>query len=131
MYYLSMENTAVLKKGRDLLLSLHKFLLDFERSAYEQSNGEVTATQFLNLLLEDPEFAWLRKFSTLIVDIDEMFAQKDGFAEEAVDIHLKKMREIIFMDDDDQDFVARYQKGLQQNLEAAAIQGDLRKLLSS
>lgn len=121
----------MLKKGRDLLLSLHKSLLDFERSAYEQSNGEVTATQFLNLLLEDPEFAWLRKFSTLIVDIDEMFAQKDGFAEEAVDIHLKKMREIIFMDDDDQDFVARYQKGLQQNLEAAAIQGDLRKLLSS
>lgn len=112
------------------MLSLHKFLLDRERSVYEGVHGTVTAGQFLNLLIEDPEFAWLRKFSTLIVDIDEMFAQKDGFAEEAVGVHLSKMREIVSMDDDDEAFVAKYRNGLQENLEAASIQAELKSLLA-
>ena len=112
------------------MLGLHKSLLDFERSAYEGMHGNTTPGQFLNLLLEDPEFAWLRKFSTLIVDIDEMFAQKDGFAEEAVDVHLTKLRAIVSMEEDDEEFNARYQSGLQQNLEAAGIQGELRTLLA-
>lgn len=124
-----MTNIELLKKGRNLLLSLHKSLLDFERGGYESVHGQVSAGQFLNVLLEDPEFEWLRKFSTLIVDIDEMFAQKDGFGEEAVSVHLSKMRRIVSMTDDDRNFVNRYQNGLQQNLEAAAIQGELRSLL--
>lgn len=125
-----MTDTEVLKKGRDLLLALHKSLLDRERSLYEGSHGPVTSAQFLNLLLEDSEFAWLRKFSTLIVDIDEMFAQKDGFNEEAVSVHLSKMSEIVSMSDDDEAFIVKYQSGLQDNLEAASIQGELRSLLS-
>ncbi len=125
-----MTNVEMLKNGRNLMLGLHKSLLDFERSAYEGMHGKTTPGQFLNLLLEDPEFAWLRKFSTLIVDIDEMFAQKDGFAEEAVDVHLTKLREIVAMKEPDEEFNAKYQSGLQQNLEAAGIQGELRTLLA-
>lgn len=124
-----MTNTELLKAGRDGLLSLHKSLVDFERAAYEGIRGEVTAGDFLNLLIEDPGFSWLRRFSTLIVDIDEMFAQKDGFAEEAVDTHLSKLRSIVQMNDADEEFVARYQAALQQDLDAAAKQGDLRRLL--
>ena len=92
-------------------------------------HGPVTSGQFLNLLLENNDFAWLRKFSTLIVDIDEMFAQKDGFGAEAVDTHLVKLRELIRMKDNDEDFVARYRGALQQDLDAAAKQGELRNLL--
>ena len=125
-----MTNTELLKSARNLLLSLHKSLVDFERSLYEGMHGPVTSGQFLNLLLEDNDFVWLRKFSTLIVDIDEMFAQKDGFDNEAVDSHLTKLRELISMNVDDEDFVARYRGVLQQDLDAAAKQGDLRSLLA-
>ena len=76
------EQYELLKSSRDLLLSLHKSLVDFERSLYEGMHGPVTSGQFLNLLLENADFAWLRRFSTLIVEIDEMFAQKDGFSTE-------------------------------------------------
>ena len=124
-----MTNTELLKAARNLLLSLHKSLVDFERSLYEGIHGPVTSGQFLNLLLENNNFAWLRKFSTLIVDIDEMFAQKDGFADEAVDTHLAKLRTLIAMNDDDEDFVARFRGALQQDLDAAAKQGELRQLL--
>ncbi len=125
-----MTNTESLKSARNLLLSLHKSLVDFERSIYEGIHGPVTSGQFLNLLLENNDFAWLRRFSTLIVDIDEMFAQKDGFVEDAVDTHLAKMRQLIAMDDNDEDFIARYQGALQQDLDAAAKQGELRNLLA-
>ena len=124
-----MENGQRLREARDLLLKLHKNLVDHERAIWEGIYGPATAGQFLNVLLEDPDFAWLRKFSTLIVDIDEMFAQKDGFTSEAVEVHLLKLRDLIAMKDEDEGFRAKYRAALQQDLDAAARQGDLRLLL--
>jgi hypothetical protein len=54
------------------LLDLHKALLDAERQRYEQTHGKVTAVQMLQLALQDPQFAWLRSMSELIVRIDEL-----------------------------------------------------------
>lgn len=119
----------MLKNARDLLLKLHKTLLDHERALYEGINGPQTPAQFLNILIDDPDFAWLRKFSMLIVEIDEMFAQKDGYSEEIVDLHIAKLRSLIAMEDEDETFRAKYQAGLQQDLDAAAHQGELKELL--
>lgn len=124
-----MSQTVLLKNSRDLLLKLHKSLLDHERRIYESINGPKTPTEFLNLLLEDPDFAWLRKFSTLIVEIDEMFAQKDGYSEEAVETHISALRSLIAMEDENEDFRTKYQSGLQQDLDAAGQHGELRVLL--
>ncbi len=129
-YNLTMEDAVKLKSARGLLLRLHKKLVDHERMLYEGFNGPVTSGQFLGILIEHPDFAWLRKFSTLIVDIDEMFDQKDGFPMEAVDIHLEKLRELVTMKDEDERFRAKYQAALQQDLDAAAHQGELKELLA-
>ena len=67
----------------------------------------------------------------MIVEIDEMFAQKDGYAADAVDLHLAKLRELISMEKEDEEFKAKYQSALQQDLDAAARQGDLRLLLGN
>jgi hypothetical protein len=57
---------------RNGLLKLHKVLLDSERSVYENDIARIpSSSQFLQLLLEDPHFAWLRELSQLIVLIDE------------------------------------------------------------
>ncbi len=127
--YRGMENAERLRSARNSLLKLHKNLVDHERAIWEGINGPSTPGQFLNVLLEDRDFSWLRKFSTLIVDIDEMFAQKDGFAAETVELHLKKLRELVSMQDEDEEFKAKYKAALQQDLDAAARQGDLRSLL--
>ena len=124
-----MNNVELLRTSRNLLLKLHKTLLDHERAIYEGINGPQTPGQFLSILLEDPDFAWLRKFSTLIVEIDEMFAQKDGYNVESVERHLAALRSLISMEGESETFKAKYQAGLQQDLDAAAHQGDLRKLL--
>ena len=125
-----MEKAERLRDARNVLLKLHKNLVDHERAIWEGINGPATPGQFLNVLLEDKDFVWLRKFSTLIVDIDEMFAQKDGYPAEAVDLHLEKLRQLISMNDEDEEFKAKYQAALQQDLDAASRQGDLRSLLS-
>lgn len=125
-----MNKTELLKSGRNRLLDLHKSLVDRERSNYESFNGRVTSGQFLNLLIEDPDFVWLRKFSTLIVDIDEMFAQKDGFDDKAVVVHLSKMREIVMLEGDDEDFIIRYKAAIEEDRAVAVIQSDLNQLLS-
>lgn len=124
-----MKKAELLRNGRDLLLKLHKTLLDHERRIYEGINGATTPAQFLNILLEDPDFAWMRKFSSLIVEIDEMFDQKDGLSDEVIELHIAKLRDLIAMKDEDETFRAKYQAGLQQDLDAAAHQGALKELL--
>src|ERR1043165_2306907 len=99
-----MTKIETLRYARNLLLGLHKSLVDRERAAYEMLHGQQNAGQFLNLLLENPDFAWLRKFSTLIVEIDEMFDLKDGISDEVVQANLQKVRELISMKDRDESF---------------------------
>jgi hypothetical protein len=125
-----METSELLMAARNGLLSLHKILVDRERSVYEGINGPVTSGEFLNLLLEDRDFAWLRKISTLIVEIDEMFAQKDAFDRGQLDTHLAKVKQLISPESVDDDFASRYRASLQQSLDAAAKHGELKKLLS-
>jgi hypothetical protein len=56
---------------RRTLLHLHKTLLDWERTAYERVHGRVSGHELLHAILNDPQFAWLRPVSELIVRIDE------------------------------------------------------------
>lgn len=124
-----MNNAELLKMARNTVLSLHKILVDHERSLYESISGPKSPTEFLGILLNDPNFAWLRKFSTLIVEIDEMFAQKDGFDNLAVEAYLQKLRDLAAVEVEDEQFSARYRLALQRNAEAAAKQGELKKML--
>lgn len=62
---------------RQLLLTLHKALLDSERTAYEIARGKIASPgAFLQLLINDNWFAWLRPVTTLLVQIDEALAAK-------------------------------------------------------
>jgi len=126
-----MNKAESLKKSRDLLLKLHKALVDFERESYVSFNGQVTPGQFLNQLLDNPGLSWLRKFSTLIVDIDEMFAQKDGFTDAAVEAHLSTAKRLVLMDESEGDFKSKYQMALQGDADAASLHAELKRELES
>jgi len=123
------DNTEKLKESRNLLLKLHKALVDHERATYEAFNGPTTSTEFLNLLLNHQDLEWLRRFSTLIVDVDEMFAQKDGFVQEQIDTHLDRMRKMLVIDGEDEYFQAKYQLALQNDVDAANLHAEIKKVL--
>ncbi len=65
------RDRALLTELRRLLLYLHKTLLDWQRTDYERLNGRLQTTQLLQVIINDPAFAWLRTMSGLIVRIDE------------------------------------------------------------
>ncbi len=119
-----------LKKSRDLLLKLHKAMLDIERDMHEGIHGKLASADFLNLLLEDDDFAWLRKFSMLIVEIDEMFDLKENVKDEVIEANLKKVRELVEMEDPDDYFRAKYQFAIQRDPNAAGLHSQLKRLLS-
>jgi hypothetical protein len=125
-----MENAEKLKTARNLLLKLHKTMVDLEREMYEGIHGHLNAGQFLNLLLEDDDFAWLRKFSMLIVEIDEMFDLKEEVLPEMVDANLRKVRELVAMSETDDYFKDKYQFSLQRDPDAAGLHSQLKMLLA-
>ncbi|HVF47600.1 MAG TPA: hypothetical protein VNA17_08555 [Pyrinomonadaceae bacterium] len=125
-----MERAELLRDARNILLKLHKALLDLDREMYEGFHGEVNTGEFLNLLLEDDDFAWLRKFSMLIVEIDETFDRKEKVTTEMVEIHLGKVRELVEMKEPDEYFRAKYEFGIQRDPDAAALHGQLKTLLA-
>ena len=66
------KDEARLRAVRMPLLKLHKALLEAEKIGYEKQMGRIeNPGAFLQLLMNDPWFAWLRPISQLIVLIDE------------------------------------------------------------
>ena len=126
-----MENAEKLKNARNILLKLHKSLLDLEREMYEGIHGELTPVQFVNLLMEDEDFAWLRKFSTLIVEIDEMFASKEGIEAGMIEANLGKVTELVEMREPDEYFRDKYQFSIQRDPDAAGLHSQLRTLMGN
>jgi len=124
------EKIVLLKEARLQLLKLHKLLIDIERKGFEQSNGQITSGQFLNLLVNDQNFSWLRKFSILIVEIDEMLDLDDGFTEAMIEKHLSKMRELMNLKTGDEEFDEKYKNFLQINSEVVVKHSELKKVLS-
>jgi hypothetical protein len=125
-----MNNAEKLKNARNLLLKMHKAMVDLEREMYEGIHGKLNSGQFLNLLLEDDDFGWLRKFSMLIVEIDEMFDLNDGVTDEMIATNLRKVKELVEMAEPDDYFRNKYQFALQRDANAAGLQSELKHLLS-
>ncbi len=112
------------------LLKLHKLLVDCERLAFEQKNGQLTSGQFLNILINDQDFQWLKGFSTLIVEIDEMFDLDDGVSEEMIENQLAQMEKLLSLNDSEKEFKNKYTKVLQSNSEIQDKHEQLKKLLT-
>jgi len=125
-----MEQAEKLKNARNILLKLHKSMLDLEREMYEGIHGPLNATDFLNILLEDEDFAWLRKFSMLIVEIDEMFALKQGIPDGMVDANLVKLQELVEMAEPDDYFRAKYQFAIQRDPDSAGFHSQLKAIFN-
>ncbi len=119
-----------LKESRLKLLRLHKLLVDIERENFENLNGKISSGYYLNLLVNDSNFEWLRKFSTLIAEIDEMFDLDDGYTINRIDKYLSQMRDLLDAETTDKDFNKKFKNILQVNSEVADKRKKIIKLIS-
>ena len=101
---------------RNGLLHLHKCLLDSERAAYERDIARITTTgQYLNLVLSDPWFAWLRDLSQFIVVVDEALADKEPVTPADATRLVARARELVSPDEDGNGFRRRYFEVMQRD----------------
>ncbi|MEZ5346096.1 MAG: hypothetical protein R2681_11140 [Pyrinomonadaceae bacterium] len=125
------EREAKLKKIRDLFLRFHKVLLDDDRAKYEREHGAVTSGRFLEMLLGDPNFAWLRTLSQLIVRIDESFDLDDGLSNEMLDGYFEEIGNLFDDSDEYQDFKEKLKPALEFNPNAQILKDQITEVWGS
>src|SRR3954471_17274946 len=125
------EELKALTSLRNLILGLHKILLETERVRYERVNGRITDMfQLLNLTINDPAFAWLRPLSALIVEIDEKMEDKKVLITSVGVKNLRReVKELLTPNQVGNDFQRNYHWALQESPEAVIAHSGAVKLL--
>lgn len=102
---------------RDALLHLHKTLVDSERISYEQTMGRIPSpNHFLQLLTNDPWFAWLQPLAQLIVAMDQAIDSKtDPLSPATAEALVTQARELLVASDAGEGFPKHYFDALQRD----------------
>lgn len=107
-----MQPTDALRKAdeiRHALLDLHKSMIDAQRIIYERDHGRVeTPAQFLGLVLEHPEFEWIRELSALMALLDEWREDAREVESVGLDDIVGALRALIQRDSTNVRFTDRY-----------------------
>jgi hypothetical protein len=111
----------------DRLLKLHRVLLDRERAAYETRHGSVAAGDLFRLVLDDPQFAWLRSLSALIARIDAAIDSDDVLTAEDVDAAFREVYRLL-KGGTGGEFRDKYHDALQRSPDVVMAHADVSKL---
>lgn len=121
------ELRAALRELSKALLPLHRALIHAARDDYAFAYGEIGGpAQLLQLVTDDPFFAWLKPLTAIIVDIDEM-VRVDFEADDARAIAARL--EQLFGNGPDAAFSERYRPLLQREIDVAVAHAAIRKAL--
>jgi hypothetical protein len=119
---------AALRETSRQLIPLHRALIDAARDDYTAGGGFVqNPHHMLQLITDDPFFAWLKPMTSLIVDIDEM-ARVD-FREEDVAAIAKRI-DRLFGATMEEAFAERYVPILQRSVDVAIAHAAVRQALA-
>jgi hypothetical protein len=118
---------------RETLLTLHKALLDSERTSYELTHGAIASpAAFLQLLINDASFAWLRPVTTLIVQIDEALAAKNPpSTSHQLEQLITDTRALLSPSREENGFWKRYSGALQRDPGVAVLHQEMARQLST
>jgi len=118
------ELRAALRELSKSLLPLHRALIQSACDDYAFAHGiAVTPAQLLQLVTDDPFFAWLKPMTAIIVEIDEM-ARTDFEAEAARSV-AARVAELV-----DGALNERWVPLLQHDVDLAIAHAALRRALS-
>jgi catechol 2,3-dioxygenase len=118
-----------LREVRLRLLDLHKVLLDDTKAAYELDRGRIPSNAtLLQLVINDPWFAWLRPLSELVVRID-VALQPDGATNADGAMLLDQVERLLSPPQSIEPFAQRYYEALQRQPAVITAHGDVRRVL--
>lgn len=113
-----------LDAARRGLVRVHKALIDAEQVRYERTHGRIdSAGRLLQLVVNDPAFAWVRPLSSLIVRMDALLAEAEVLDAADVDALIEHARRLLRPDADGQEFPRLYHRALQESPDVVLAHG--------
>ena len=124
------DSRARLATLRQKLLTLHKALLEDAKSAYELDRGRIASPgQLLQLVINDPWFAWLHQISELIVRMDDVAAPNGSGTEADANALFDQVDRLIVPSETGDVFARKYYDALQRQPAVVLAHGDVRRAL--
>ena len=121
-----------LKDLRQGLLGLHKCLIVSEQVTYERIYGRISSSgQLLQLVMNDPWFAWLHPLSHLVVRIDVVLEDHDDTTVEAAQDLIMEARAMLRPSEEGDGFERSYYEALQRTPDVVLAHATVKKLLST
>lgn len=112
------------------LLRLHKALLDDERVCYERVHGRIPSNgAFLQLVLNDAWFAWLRPLSQLMAKLDELSEADEPSTGEDMSALLARAQRLLMPTEEGEGFGRHYHDALQRSPDVVLAHAAVRTLL--
>lgn len=119
-----------LSQLRTRLLALHKSLLDDARVAYEMDRGSVSSKgHLLQLVINDPFFAWLHQISEMVVRIDEATASEATASEADARGIFDQVDKLLLPSESGDVFARKYYEALQRQPAVVLAHGAVKKVL--
>jgi hypothetical protein len=112
-----------LEVTRALLLKVHRALLEAERVRYEKARGRIANNSaFLQLVINDPWFDWLRPMAQMVLLIDERASDKKSpLGEEEAQSLFDRARSMLRADPEGDAFQRLYADALQHSPALAVL----------
>lgn len=125
------DTRSNLKDLSKAMLRLHKTLLDGAKSEYEDQHGKIAnPNTYLQLVIDDPHFAWLRKISSLVALLDEATSVRRPASEEEASALIVEAKKLLNFEDADGNFNEKLQNALQKNPDAVIGLNDTKSYLN-
>lgn len=117
---------------RTRLLALHKALLEDTKSQYEMDRGRVAGPGvLLQLVINDPWFAWLHQISEIIVRIDELTVAESPGAEADARSLFDQIDKLLMPSEGGDTFSRRYFEAIQRQPAVVLAHGDVKRVLKA
>ena len=112
------------------LLRLHKALLDDERVSYERVHGRIPSNgAFLQLVLGDAWFAWLRPLSQVMAKLDELGEEDKSPVGLDTTTLIASIRTLLTPSEEGEGFGRQYHDALQRGSDVVLAHAAVRALL--
>lgn len=121
-----------LREVRQVLLDLHKALLESERIGYEREFGAIrNRGEFFQLVVSHDWFNWLRVISQLIVKIDETVSSKEPMTLSQAELLLEQTQQLMQPDGSGSEMEQKYHAAIQRETMIAQMHHQLLQLLEN
>ena len=113
---------------RQVLLRIHKSLLDMERRSYEKEHGTVSTGELFRLVVDDPQFSWLHNISEFVVRIDEALSSDQGVTDTDSHVAISLARKIFAPSETGDAFQKKYFAAIQSDPAVVMEHAELARL---